>query len=41
MAVLARNGNGASRQAEMGYLPLSQAMNRLLQDSYLLPDAFV
>jgi len=26
---------------EMGYLPLSQAMNRLLQDSYLLPDAFV
>ena len=40
MAVLVRNGNGSSRQAETGYLPLSQAMNRLLQDSYLFPGGF-
>lgn len=37
MAVLMRSGNGVSRRPEEGYLPLSQAMNRLLQDSFLFP----
>ena len=40
MAVLVRNGNGGTRRAEPGYVPLSQAMNRLFQDSFLLPSVF-
>lgn len=39
MAIVMRNGNGVGRQASEGFLPLSQAMNRLLQDSFLLPSA--
>jgi HSP20 family protein len=37
MAIVMRNGNGLSRQAGEGFLPLSQVMNRLLQDSFLVP----
>lgn len=40
MAVLVRRGNDAARRTEPGYLPLSQAMNRLFQDSFLLPSVF-
>jgi HSP20 family protein len=35
MAVLVRNGSVATRRPEEGLVPLSQAMNRLLQDSFL------
>ncbi len=37
MAVLTRNSGGMSRRPEESFMPLSQAMNRLFQDSFLFP----
>jgi len=39
MAIVMRNGNGLSRQVGDGFLPLSQVMNRLLQDGFPAPSA--
>ena len=40
MALSQRNGTGLSRSSEGGFMPLSQAMQRLVQDSFLLPSFF-
>jgi HSP20 family protein len=40
MATVNRGTTGMARRPEESYMPLSQAMSRLLQDSFLFPSAF-